>query len=103
MYRQMYLKDVEIAKKVHILAPTDKILNRLYIRSTIYMKYQNRQLFHKLYFILRDQIVSNRTLWNLSLELVYTDICNDILTNSTDNFILSARVRRALRPSHTGP
>ena len=33
MYRQMYLKDVEIAKKVHILAPTDEN-----IKEVIYLK-----------------------------------------------------------------
>ena len=38
------------------------------------------------------EIVSSRTLWKISLGLVF----NDILTNSTDIFILSACVRRAL-------
>ena len=40
------------------------------------------------------KIVSSRTLWNLSIELVTTDFVTDFVTNSTDNYILSARVRR---------
>ena len=35
MYREMYLKDVEIAKKVHILAPTDENIKQvIYLEST---------------------------------------------------------------------
>ena len=42
------------------------------------------------------KIVSSCTLWNLSIELVTTDFVTDFVTNSTDNYILSARVRRPL-------
>ena len=42
------------------------------------------------------KIVSSRTLWKLSVELVSTDSFNYILTNSTDNFKFSARVRQPL-------
>ena len=36
MYRKMYLKDMEIAKKVHILAPTDENIKQviIYLKST---------------------------------------------------------------------
>ena len=35
LYRQMTLKDVEIAKKVHILAPTDENIKLvIYLKST---------------------------------------------------------------------
>ena len=46
--------------------------------------------------IVMIKIVSSRTLCKISLGLVYNDFSNDILTNSTDIFILSACVRRAL-------
>ena len=46
--------------------------------------------------IVMIKIVSSRTLWNLSIELVTTDFVTDFVTNSTDNYILSARVRRPL-------
>ena len=42
------------------------------------------------------KIVGIRRLCKLLVELVSTDFCNNILTNSTDNYILSACVRRAL-------
>ena len=44
--------------------------------------------------IVMNKIVSSRTLWNISIELVTTDFVTDFVTNSTDNYILSARVRR---------
>ena len=35
MYRRMYLKTFEIAKKVHILGPTDEIFKQLiYLKCT---------------------------------------------------------------------
>ena len=51
--------------------------------------------------IVMIKIVSSRTLWNSSIELVTSDFVTDSVTNSTDNYMLSAHVRRPLRPSHT--
>ena len=74
---------------------------KIIIKQVIYLKSTKigreiLKLFQKWYLILRYNIVSSRTLWKLSLELVTTDFLTDIVTNSTDNYILSDRVRRPL-------
>ena len=51
-----------------------------------------------MYLILRYIIVSSRTLCTLSVALNLTDFINDNVPKCTDNFIVSARVRRPLIP-----
>ena len=79
---------MEIAKKVRIVGLNDENIKQvIYLKSTKI----GRQIvifFQKWYLILRCNIVSSRTLWNLSLELINTDLLTNILTNSTDIFIL---------------
>ena len=90
----MYLTDVEIAKKVHIVGLNEENIKQvIYLKSTK-MGREILKLFQNWYLILKYNIVSSRTLWNLSLELVTTDFVTDFVTNSTDNYILSAHVRR---------
>ena len=64
----MYLKDVEIAKKVHILAPTNENIKQvIYLKSTKIGR-QILKLFQKWYLILRYNIVSTRALSILSVQ-----------------------------------
>ena len=57
---QMY---VEIAKKVHILAPTDENIKQvIYLKSTKIGR-QILKLFHKLYFILRTDSCDERRVY----------------------------------------
>ena len=57
---------------------------------------KSAEKYFKFSEIVSIKIVGIRRLWNLSLELVTTDFVTDFVTNSTDNYILSARVRRPL-------
>ena len=50
------------------------------------------KLFQKLYLILRYQIVSSRTLCNVSVHFNPTDIFTEKVAKCTDKFQLSARV-----------
>ena len=87
---------MDIAKNLQIVRLNDQHIKQ-WIYSFATDKRQNRQKKNfKFSEIVRIKIVGNRTLYNLLLELVSTDFSTDILTNSTDIFILLACVRRAL-------
>ena len=103
----MYLKDVEISKKVHIVGLNNENIKQLtYLFNLVPIKAQiGREilkLFQKMYLILRYQIVGTSTLCNLSVHFNPIDFGTSKVAKCTDNFILSACVQRPLRPSHTG-
>ena len=86
----MYLKDVQIAKKVHIVGLNDENIKQLIyflVPIKVQISREILKLFQKLYLILRYNIVSSFTLYILSVHYNPTD---------TDKFKLSARVRQPL-------
>ena len=79
----MYLKDMEIAKKVHIVGLNDENIKQ-WIYFFLNDKSSNRPTKTNFCQIFRKNFVCSRTLRNFSVELVLYHFVNHILTNSTD-------------------